>query len=71
MLLAPILIILPFVLPTPLVASSSSTPSNNQLQQAASYLISLYNPTLGLVANSEDQGPNPRGDLGVPCHDTY
>ena len=30
----------------------------------------MYNPTLGQVANSEDEGPNPYGE-GVPCNSTY
>lgn len=30
----------------------------------------MYSPTLGLVANSEDRGPNPYGE-GVPCSNTY
>jgi hypothetical protein len=31
----------------------------------------MYNSTLGLIANSEDKGPNPLGEDGVPCTDTY
>lgn len=50
------------------IASSNSL--ENHLQKAASYLISMYSPTLGLVANSEEKGPNPYGE-GVPCNNTF
>ena len=30
----------------------------------------MYSPTLGLVANSEEKGPNPYGEA-VPCNSTY
>jgi len=49
---------------------SESYPSQNQLDNAAFYLLSMYNPKLGLVANSEDEGPNPIKDP-VPCNRTY
>lgn len=62
-----IIIFFPFIAPTPVIASSSSI----RLQKAASYLISMYNPTLGLIANSEDEGHNPFGEEGVPCTNTY
>ena len=49
---------------------SGLTPSQTQLENAASYLLLMYNPTLGLLANSEDKGPNPT-EAPVPCTDTY
>lgn len=52
---------------TVIIASSKS---ENHLEKAASYLISMYSPTIGLVANSEDKGPNPYGE-GVSCNSTY
>jgi len=52
------------------VLASESSPSKNQLENASLYLMSMYNPKLGLVANSEDRGPNPYED-GVPCCNTY
>ena len=55
---------------THIVLASESPPSESQLERAASYLMSMYNPTLGLVANSEDEGPNPYGE-GVLCNNTY
>jgi len=48
----------------------ASFKSESNLEKAASYLISMYSPTLGLVANSEDKGSNPYGE-GVPCDRTY
>lgn len=53
------------------VLALDSSPSKSQLERAALYLVSMYNPTLGLVANSEDRGPNPLGREGVPCNNTY
>jgi len=41
-----------------------------KLEDAAFYLQSMYNSKLGLVANSEDEGPNPMEDP-VPCNRTY
>jgi len=55
---------------TRIVPALESSPSKNQLKRTASYLISMYSPKLGLVANSEDRGPNPYGE-GVPCNNTY
>lgn len=49
---------------------SDIQPSPVQLNNASSYILSMYNPTLGLVANSEDKGPNPSANP-VPCTDTY
>jgi len=45
------------------------SPSDSRLENASLYLMSMYNPTLGLVANSEDRGPNPL--RVVPCNNTY
>lgn len=53
------------------VLASGPHPSQGQLEEAASYLLSMYNPMLGLVANSEDEGLNPLGSQGVPCNRTY
>ena len=36
----------------------------------ADYLMAMYNPTLELIANSEDQGPNPYG-AAMSCNSTY
>ena len=58
------------VLPVGSASSLESPPSQDQLEKAAEYLIAMYNPTLGLIANSEDEGPNPVSD-GVPCFNTY
>jgi len=52
------------------IAVASPTSLEDHLEKAASYLISMYSPTLGLVANSEEKGPNPYGE-GVPCNSTY
>ncbi|MCW4038520.1 MAG: hypothetical protein NWF13_07285 [Candidatus Bathyarchaeota archaeon] len=49
---------------------SDSHPSSTQLNNTSSYLLKMYNPTVGLVANSEDKGPNPSPDP-VPCYNTY
>jgi hypothetical protein len=58
----------PTIASTPATASSASV---DRLRQAASYLLEMYNPRLGLIANSEDKGLNPLGDEGVPCTNTY
>ncbi len=47
-----------------------SYPSQTQLENAATYLISMYNPTIGLIANSEDTGLNPTNN-SVPHTNTY
>ncbi len=60
-------LLFPFVASTPVRASSVASES---LQRAASYLLSMYSPSLGLIANSEDEGANPFGE-GVPCNRTY
>ena len=64
----------PTITSTPVITSTSvaaSSTSVDRLQKAASYLLERYNPSLGLIANSEDAGPNPLGDEGVPCTNTY
>lgn len=58
------------VLPVGTASSLESPPSQDQLEKAAEYLIAMYNPKLGLIANSEDEGLNPVSD-GVPCFNTY
>jgi len=69
--ISPIIVIAIMLSVFPLTTCFSSTlPTDSQLLKATAYLITMYNPTLGLVANSEDQGPNPYGE-GVPCNRTY
>jgi len=46
------------------------SPTKSQVTNATSYLLSMYNPILGLIANSEESSPNPYGD-GVACNRTY
>lgn len=69
-ILASFVLIVTFSLPVTFTTSIESSPSQSQLEKAAEYLISMYNPTIGLIANSEDEGPNPYGE-GVPCSQTY
>ena len=47
-----------------------SYPSQTQLENAATYLLSMYNPAIGLIANSEDTGLNPTNN-SVPNTNTY
>lgn len=50
-------------------ATSPTPPSGQQLAQAALYLAARYNPTVGLVSESEDRGSNVPD--GTPAYRTY
>ena len=68
--LVSLMVMFVLVLPVGSVSSLESLPSQSQLEKAAEYLIWMYKPALGLIANSEDEGPNSVSD-GVPCFNTY
>jgi hypothetical protein len=50
-------------------ADGSDPPTPQRLAEAASYLVERYNPTIGLVSESEDQGSNVPD--GTPCYRTF
>lgn len=64
-------IMVSFLASYPATGTASWSFSDDRLEKAASYLIGKYNSSLRLVANSEDEGPNPLGSEGVPCYSTY
>ncbi|MFH0749258.1 MAG: hypothetical protein V1915_05025 [Candidatus Bathyarchaeota archaeon] len=66
------ILLISFFTTVPNISRALSPLEEENIEKAVGYLIAMYNPVLGLIANSEDEGPNPLGEAeGVPCNSTY